>query len=155
MDPVTGLGLTASVIQLVQFGMSTVKICRELSEKGSISEHADLRARADHLITLTISLQRRLQQAVPPSRVLVGPERDLADLARNCETCAVKLKHELEKYHLPSERSRFQAARRTVRLLIKGGEIEKLQKQFQQFQDMLQVSLIHQLRWVDSLLVCS
>ena len=80
MDPVSGIGLAASVIQLVQFGIATAKTCRELYEKGSTSDHADLDYRVGHLAKLTVSLQQSLQQAVPSSS-LPKAEQDLVSLA--------------------------------------------------------------------------
>ena len=35
MDPITGIGLAASVVQLVQFGTSAAKTCRQIYQQGS------------------------------------------------------------------------------------------------------------------------
>ena len=148
MDPVTGIGLAASVIQLIQFGISTAKTCHELYEKGSTSEHEDLKFNADHLESLANTLQQSLQQASPAqsSLSLRGPEQDLTDLAKKCEDCAIDLQHELRKYQSSPQQSRFRAAGKSFRHLIKGDKIGKLQERLEQYQKTLETSLLFRLR---------
>ena len=57
MDPITGIGLAASVIQLVKFGIDAVKKCGEVYQQGSISEYSN--------IDYTTGQSYRIAAAVP------------------------------------------------------------------------------------------
>ena len=60
MDPITGIGLAASVIQLVKFGIDAVKKCGEVYQQGSVSEYSNIDYTTGHLASLTESLQQFL-----------------------------------------------------------------------------------------------
>ena len=146
MDPITGVGLAASVIQLLTFGIDAVKTCREVYQKGSVSDYNNLDYTTNHLAGLTSSLQQSLHSSGTRSRTLTGEEADLVDLARKCEECANKLKKELDKLQTQPRASTLKAARLAARAIWKKSTIDKINQQLQTYQSILETSLLSRLR---------
>ena len=146
MDPVIGIGLAASVIQLVTFGISAAKTCRELYEQGVLDDHSQVDYVANHLAGLTVTLQQSLRNSYTQSLVLSKEERDLVDLSRRCEICALKLQHELGRLQTKSRSSIVLAASKAARALWKKNTIEQIQKQLESYRSTLEISLLSRLR---------
>ena len=147
MDPVTGIGLAASVVQIVQFGINAAKTCQQIYQQGSTSEQSDADFTADRLANLTSSLQHSLQKSATSGFVLSKEEKDLVDLGKKCEDCAHKLQHELRKLRARSQASTMEAARKTARSVWKKGSIVKIQEQLESYRRMLETSLLYDLRY--------
>jgi len=147
MDPVTGLGLAASVIQVVTFGIDAAKTIREVYQEGSASRHDHLRDTTNHLESLTQLLQQSLQNASRPHSRLSKDERDLLDLGRKCEDCARNLQRELQKLQSETHGSIWKATRIALRSIRKGLKIEEIEKQLRTYQFTLETSLLYHLRY--------
>lgn len=146
MDPITGIGLAASVIQLVTFSIDAVKICQEVYQRGSASEYSNLDHTTSHLASLTNSLQRHLQGSGTRSQTLTSEEEDLVNLARKCEGCAKTLQRELRKLHTQPRASALDAARKAARAIWKKSSIAKIQGQLESYRKTLETSLLSRLR---------
>ncbi len=147
MDPITGIGLAASVIQLVTFGISAAKTCREIYEQGVLGDHSQVEYVASHLASLTVSIQQSLRNSNTQSLVLSKEERELVDLSRRCEGCALKLQHELQRLQTSKTRiSVVLAASKAARALWKKNTIEQVQKQLESYRSTLEISLLNRLR---------
>ncbi|KAL8792379.1 MAG: hypothetical protein Q9195_004992 [Heterodermia aff. obscurata] len=144
MDPVTGVGLAASVIQLVLFSIESVKTVREIYERGSIGRNGDTAYIANHLTDLTRSLQQSLQSS-SKSSALSKDERDLLDLSRQCEECAQKLQRELGKLQSQPRSSVSAAIRITARAVWMKRKIEEISKRLEAYRSTLETSLLHRL----------
>lgn len=97
MDPITGIGLAALVVQLLQFGIKAAQTCQQIYQQGSTTEYADMNYITGHLARLNVSFQQSLNQAQTPSGALSKEEKELVDLGRKCEECAKELQDELGK----------------------------------------------------------
>ena len=148
MDPVTGIGLAASVIQLVTFSIQVVGTVREVYEQGSVTRYDDLSNTTDHLGNLTQSLQQCLPTASRQMTALSKDEKDLLDLGRKCQKCAQKLRHELQKLQSQPQSSKLTAARIALRAVRKSSEIEGISKALSAYRATLETSLLHSLRYV-------
>lgn len=126
MDPITGVGLAASVIQLLTFSISAVKKCQEVYQKGSISENSNLDYTTGHLASLTSSLQQSLQSSGIGSRPLTREEKDLVELARKCEDRAKTLQKELDKLQTQAPASTVKTLRLAARAMWKKSTIDKI-----------------------------
>ena len=146
MDPITGIGLAASVIQLLTFSIDAVKTYREVYQKGSVSDYSNLDYTTNHLADLTNSLQQSLQSSSTGSRALTREEKDLAELARRCEDCAKTLQKELDKLQTQSDASTLKAVRLTARAVWKKSTIDKINEQLKAYQSTLETSLLSRLR---------
>jgi len=148
MDPVTGIGLVASVVQLVTFGIGTVSTIREVYQRGCVSSYEDVEYTTTHLSKLTGSLQQSLKSSWTHSSALTRDEKDLIDLGRKCEDCAHKLQHELQKLNSQPRTSLLAATRITARAILKKPKIEQISKQLANYKSTLETSLLHRLRYV-------
>ena len=146
MDPITGVGLVASVIQLVTFGIQAAGTCREVYEQGSVKEYKALDYTAGHLASLTRSLQQSMQSPSTRSRILSREEQDLLDLGQKCEGCANKLERELCKLQTQKRVSTLEAARIAARAIWKKGTIDRIQKELEKYKSTLEISLLSRLR---------
>ena len=146
MDPITGIGLVASVVQLVTFGIDTVKTCLEMYQQGSISEYNAMDDTTGRLASLSKSLQQSLQSAGTRSLPLSSEEKALIDLGRKCEDCANKLQEELPKLQTPQKAPALVAMKIAVQAKWKRRDIEKIHKDLQTYQSTLETSLLLRLR---------
>ena len=117
MDPITGVGQIASVVQLVTFGIDCVKICRDLYEQGSVREYRGLEYTTSHLTRLTDKVQQGLQDSIQISSAITREEKDLLDLALKCGECAHKLQHELLKLQRQPSSSAVVVAKKAARAI--------------------------------------
>lgn len=152
MDPVTGIGLGASVVQFLKFGIDTVTKIREVCEQGSIGKYEDLNYTTDHLEKTTRSLQQSLQQSQQSyntrSSALAREEQELIDVARKCEKCARELQHEFRKLQSQPRSSVLDAMKRVAQATWRKGKIEEIDKQLKAFQSTLETSLLLRLGYV-------
>ena len=146
MDPVTGIRLAASVIQLVTFGIDAARTCRDVYQQGSVSEYNNVDYTTSHLASLTKSLEQSLQSSGTPSSALSKEEKELVNLARNCEDCANTLQKELRKLQTQPRASALDAARKTARAVWKKSSISKTQEQLESYRSTLEMSLLSRLR---------
>ena len=146
MDPVTGIGLAASVVQLVQFSINAAKTCQQIYQKGSTNEllHADFTT--NQLTNLTSSLQQSLAKHDTQSSSLSREEKQLLDVAHKCEGSANELQHELRKLQTPPQASALAVARKAARSIWKKNSIVKIQEQLNGYRTVLETSLLCQLR---------
>lgn len=133
MDPVAGIGLAASVIQLVTFSIDVAKTCREVYTRGSVSQHDTIDFTTGHLADLSKAVQQAMQSPITSSLALTREEKDLVDLARKCQDCANKLQSELHKLRTPAHASVTAAARTTIRVIWKKDTVSRLQEQLMRY----------------------
>ncbi|KAL8715686.1 MAG: hypothetical protein Q9225_006314 [Loekoesia sp. 1 TL-2023] len=145
MDPVTGIGLAAAVVQLVQFSIDAASTCQEIYQQGSTTDHADAHFTAGHLERLTTSLQQSLHNTGTQSAALSREEKDLLELGRKCEECAKKLQRELSKLQAQPRASALEVARKAARSIWKKGAIVKIQEQLESYRKLLETSLLYRL----------
>ena len=146
MDPITGIGLAASIVQLVHFGISAAKACQEIYQHGSTTEYTSADVAAGHLASLTNSVQQSLHNTRTQSAVMSTEENDLIDLARKCEVCAQKLQHELRKLQAQQQASHLEAVRKVARSIWKKTTVVKIQEELEGYRRILETSLLYRLR---------
>lgn len=148
MDPITGIGLVASVAQLVTFSIETASTVREVYQQGSVSSYNEVEYVTVHLSKLTGSLQQSLQSSHPHPSALSQDEKDLIELGRRCEGCAHKLQHELRKLTSQPRNSLLAATRITARAIWTRPKIEEISKQLANYKSTLETSLLQRLTYV-------
>lgn len=146
MDPVTGIGLAASVVQLVQFSINAAKTCQQIYQEGSTNEHLDAGFTTNQLANLSSSLRQSLAKDDTQSSSLSREEKQLRDVAQKCEDSANKLQHELCKLQTLPQASALAAARKAARSIWKKNSIVKIREQLEGYRTVLETSLLYQLR---------
>ena len=146
MDPITGTELAASVVQLVTFSLDAVRVCKELYQKGSVSEYSKIDYTTGRLASSAQSLQQSLQSSSSHSHALTKEERNLLDLARKCEDCAQRLQAELQKLRMKRRTSALETLQKAARAFVKGHTIRKIQEELEKCKSTLETSLLIDLR---------
>ncbi|KAL8702190.1 MAG: hypothetical protein Q9201_004529 [Fulgogasparrea decipioides] len=145
MDPVVGIGLAASVVQLVDFSIKAAKTCQTIYQQGSTSDHRDADYTASHLADLTSSLQQSLNDTGTQSAALSREEKELKDLACKCEDCANKLQRKLRKLQAQPQASALEVARKAFRSIRKSDSIVNLQEKLDRYRRILETALLSRL----------
>ena len=143
MDPITGIGLAASVVQLVQFGISAARTCQQISQQGSTKETANADDVAGRLASFITSFQQSLKNAQTTSNALSQEEKELVDLGLKCEECVNELQHELSKLRAGPQASVLRVAVRSIR---KKSSIIKIQNQLEKYMKILETWLHYRIR---------
>ena len=146
MDPVTGVGLAASVIQLLKFSIDVAKTCRTIYDQGSTDENVQADLTAGHLLGLTTLVQQRLHQTGAQSTTMSSEEKEIIDLVQACEDCAKRLHQELEKAQMPPRASIIKVARKTARSVWSRSTIVKIQDELESYRRVLDIALLNRLR---------
>ena len=147
MDPVTGIGLTAAVVQLVHFSGKAIELCREIHERGSSTALENAGDMAQRLAKCADSVQESLNAPVEPSKELSEEDKELLDIARKCKECALKLNKKVLSLRVPPNASRRDIVPKTLNILRKKGKVDELQRDLERNRSMLETSMLTSLRY--------
>ena len=148
MDPISGLSLAASVITITQCGIDITSKCSQLYRDGSLAAHADLETTTTLFSKVTKDLQNASHRAYPNGR-LSQEEQQLKDLAGQCEEAADALLVELRKLQV-SRNDKHRGLRslgKAVKATWKRRDILGLQERFESYRNILESSLLADLRY--------
>jgi hypothetical protein len=90
MDPVSALGIAASVVQFLEFGCSLVSKSRQIYSQGALSDHVESESATRRLVELT----EQIRNSLTDLGSLGALSLDSQTLKRICENC-VELSNEL------------------------------------------------------------
>ena len=138
MDPTAAFSLACGIIQVVDFSAKVVKKCHELYREGVSSENKEAEEMASNLTDLRAKLDF--------SDESVGTE--LLDLGSNCSRTAEELIAELEKLKVDGPHRKRQVARKTLKIMLKGSPIDRIQKRLDEYQKHLDSKILVDLRFV-------
>lgn len=142
MEPVAAFSLACGIIQVVSFSKDLVHICKALYNQGSLTEHADILASAEHLKSLQSKLEgQRLIEEVSANPQPIDAE--LLELAQKCSQTAQKLIDEIGQLKAPRRRD---VLKKVVKIRFRQRVLEKLQAQMETYRRTLDTSLIIDLR---------
>lgn len=83
MDPVSALGIAASVVQFLQFGSSLVSKTRQIYSQGAISDHVECESATRRLVDLT----KQITNSLTDLGSLGALSLDSQALQKICEKC--------------------------------------------------------------------
>ena len=146
MDPVAGIGLAASVIQFVNFGINAVGLCRQVYRQGTATEHDTIKTTADQLVSLSERTERYLIDENNAARQLSEEENELIRVARRCRDCSERLQGELSKLQARPRASALEVVRKASRAVWKRNDIEKINNELASHKALLESSLLYRLR---------
>ena len=145
MDPITGIGLAASLVQIVQFTLNIATRYRDIYLHGLPDGYIAIDDTVQQLTNVTESLQQSLKSSIPPGNTFSQDEKDLYELSRKCEDCAKQLLAELRKLKADPKVSSTQIIRRVSRSIWKKDKIRKIKEQLEEYRSILQTSLLYRL----------
>ena len=151
MEPISALSIACGVIQFLDVGAKVLSKFREIYKDGSTAEHAELRATAEHLITIQLndlSVPRHIQAG---QSNLSAADKELIAVAQRCSTIAKTLVDELRSLEANTSGSWRKAVKTTFKVIKKRSEIDGLQKQLDKYRQLMDTKLLLGLRWVRNL----
>ena len=129
MDPISALSLACNVIQLVEFSVESVKVCKELYDNGSLDENEKIEKYTADITAANKDLQATLRNCKPGSK----PSKIL-QVAQDASATANELKVALNMLKLSKSqgiRRLGNAFKSTLKTLITNGTIQRLQKRLE------------------------
>ena len=145
MDPLTVLGLVSNIVQLVDAGISAVKVCREIYRCGATSEHLRITETSDQLQQCYSSLSDSLKPSQTLSHLQSGT--DLNSLVTKCCQTARILHNELKSLQNSQGGGRRVAFSKFILSRRKAGEIRKLQNELDGYQKTLDTRVLVDIRF--------
>jgi hypothetical protein len=157
MDPLSALGLAGNIIQITDFAGRFLSTTREIyeSKNGISEEYLFLADSAENFGELLKALSVRLQEerrehpdylkSEPTVAPLAAHDRQLVQLAQECETVTNKLRSELNVLKTKSGPGRMQSVFITLRHMLRDGEIMALEKQLQRIRKQVDTVLLFSL----------
>ncbi|KAL6717896.1 hypothetical protein ACLMJK_003981 [Lecanora helva] len=143
MDPTTAFSLACGIIQVIDFGTKIVLACKQLREKGSISEYENLEKIAEHLTGVCSSLSNRAQHT---GNVLLPADTCLFRLADECSIISNQLVKKVHGLRVANPRKKREVFKKTVRAFWESREIQEIQKKLERFRTALDTQILASLR---------
>lgn len=167
MDPVSALGLTANVLQFVEFTGKLISKGAEYyqSSDGALLGHAELNAAAENLA----SLARKINESTKlPIFFPKGPEplnrterenyradkrfymidKGLLDASRHCYDISLEMNAALTALKIPDNPTRWDCFRQALRSVWSEEKINGISRRLDQARDQLMIHLLVDLRFV-------
>ena len=145
MDPITAVGFTAAVVQLVDVSLKVAQTVKDVRERGSSRDLADSDHIASHLSSLSDSVQTSLQLS-SIHRSMSAEEKELLDIASRCNKCSQKLQEELANLKLKDGAKRTDQLKVVVKIVFRRSDITALQDKLEGFRRVLESRLLYRLR---------
>ncbi|EPE34009.1 hypothetical protein GLAREA_07022 [Glarea lozoyensis ATCC 20868] len=150
-DPLTALGLAASIVQFISFTSSLISKASEISNtaQGATVEIIELKAIATNITTLNAEI---LPPSAPrgndqQSRKAAKSGELLHELCTGCEEVSKKLLDVLEKLECEGGRSKWKSFRQALKTVWKESEIEALSKRLERYRGQIDTALLVSLRY--------
>jgi hypothetical protein len=143
MDPLSGLGIAAAVVQFVQFGGSIVSKSREIYKQGSLLDHAECKIATDRLAELT----GRVKESVDELEALGQLSPDSRALKVICET-SIGFSNELGAHldglrvNPASKLRKWKSFRQAFKSVCSKDRIDDLARRLQATRDELNIHLV-------------
>ena len=144
MDPITIVGLTASLIEIITFSVRTVKFLRQASTSAGTEEYQKLLKHTETLKNLLLSLENT---AAPTSNLPpTVSHTNLEGLIARSGAKARRLLHELEEMRTRQDDGLCLKLRKSLSLLKKRKALKHLQLDLEKDYDFIQNYLVQDIR---------
>lgn len=141
MEPVTILGVVCNTITLVETGIKIGKLCKQVHDRGSLSENDEVEKWAEEIA----NDNGELKDVLPTlSTRLRPPDRRYQQLAEESIKITEDLKIMLNKVKL-DKRRRPQALTQICRMYFKKPELDKLRMRLQQIEEQIDRKIVRDL----------
>ena len=146
MDPITGIGFAASVVQLLHFSIKLAQTAHEIKKRGSSSDIADAAALSENVSAISVSVQKSLRDPQVNARGLTEEEKQPLRIGQKCEEVAGKLRKEVDKLTTKGSGSRLDSLKIVSKTVWKAGKIQKMMEELDGFRKVLETGLLTRLR---------
>lgn len=139
MDPVSVIGLTCNVLQLVELGYKGTALCWSLYKNGEDVDATRLRETCDALSRAHQTLEGSLQHSPASSN---SDAVILIDLCTRCEETSLRLKIEVEALTLQSKSNAFRVIGKALKSAYKADKIRRLKSQLDEHSKTLDTHVL-------------
>lgn len=142
MDPLSGLGLAANILQFIEFATEVVSKGNAIrkSTDGSIEGNAQLAAACSRMQSLAAALQRSSHASVTSNDIALDA------ICRDCSQIAAELHNKLQRLTLPGPRTRFKSYRQALKSVWTKDAIDALATRLELFRGELNTFMLAKLR---------
>ncbi|KAI1062783.1 hypothetical protein LB506_006448 [Fusarium annulatum] len=138
LEPLVALGLVCNIVQLVEVGLKTAKLCKNAYRTGD--QDPELSVYAQNLAVTASSLSQSLENSRQPLNL---DESQLLALARNCRDAEAEWRKKTPARFLsqrqPRKRDRLSAV---IRGMVSKPETDRLENQLQKAKESLETDLL-------------
>jgi hypothetical protein len=149
MDPLSALGVAASVVQFLDFAStlvsSTYKIYK--STTGDTKEKLDLMVVTSSLKSLSNDLRLSLDQDTSEGKELSKVDTEINTLCASCSDVADELILALEKLNVQKEHDIWQSVRTALQSVWGRKEVDALEKRLESFRSQISLHINASLRY--------
>ena len=146
MDPVTIFGLVCGIVQIVDFSVKVLFTSKELYDRGSLAEHADVDFMSVQLTNLRSDLiTKRHENSGFPEE---AGRQAILELARRCSQTALELHETLEKLKPARKGSKREAFKKSLKTIRIKRDLDKLGKDLDSYQKALNTKLLINFKYV-------
>jgi hypothetical protein len=146
MDPLTALGLTCNVIQVISFGREVLSLCMRVYRDGSLEP--DLASNSAYLQSLSTKLVESFRAAQTPNQ-LSKEQYDLQDITSKLMRTTTQLNELVEDIRVDGASSRRAAVRYMVKYFLRyKKKIQFLEKTMVGYQNTLNSGILAHLWYV-------
>ncbi|MCJ1382575.1 hypothetical protein MMC17_005688 [Xylographa soralifera] len=143
MDPLTALGLAASVAQLIDFGSKIVTKSKEIAENGSSISVTHLSGITNDLVVINSNLEQQLGYRKVPGAGFTKEEQALHDLTLQCKTVAQELIDCLSRVTLDShKKDKWATVRAAVKTIWSKDRIDSLANRLNDYREQLALRVL-------------
>lgn len=149
MDPVTALGVVASVVQFVEFtGKLVYGTCVIYKNaKNGEETHSDIETIAENLRQLAQELVQSPISHKGTDKQLSERENSMRKLCQNCQETATELIGTLEKLKSVGQPSYWLSFRKALATVWRESEIQGLQKRLDSFRQQISLQVLVSVRY--------
>lgn len=138
MDPFSAFSLACGIIQVIDFSAKVTNKCRDLYKYGASSEMVEVEEMAKHLINLRTDLDQTKRDG----------SDELLELSSKCSDTAQKLIAELQEMKVNERNRKRKVVGKAIKILLRKGAIDDIQKRLEKYQQVLDSSVLADLRFV-------
>ena len=153
MDPLSALGVAASVVQFVQFGGSLVSKSRQIYKRGTLLDHVECAAATRRLTELANDVKSSLKDLEKLGNLSSDAEA-LKFICSRCVKLSEELLSRLERVRVDkkSKSRKWKSFRQALKSICTKDNVDSLARRIADCREELNSHLIVSIRWVCLLL---
>ncbi|KAL8684257.1 MAG: hypothetical protein Q9224_006484, partial [Gallowayella concinna] len=138
MEALAALSLACNVVQLVDFGLTIARDCRQIYKTGETIKQQDFVSQTKNLSAISGSLK----DAIPTLQPLTKADTELYNIANECQDLAMDLQKELEEISKGPSGSLRASFTKTIRSRWRTGRIEKIMTRLLEYRELLETRIL-------------
>lgn len=154
LDPLSALGVAASVVQFIEFGAKLISKNRELSRSstGALVEHGEMIAASNRLKELDDGLLKSLAVLAAKNKKLTESEAALRDISQECRDMAAEFSQTMSMYSVEPGQNTYKSFRTAFKAVWNKEGIEAMKQRLNDQRQQLSLNILIVMRYPDILI---